>query len=168
MSATEARVATTPTRVLVDTNVLVYLWDARFPEKTRTATRLMSELEARSAGVHSTQTLGEFFVVATRKLPSAVPPHEAGKAVALLAESWPVLAVTPEVTLDAVRGSIEHGMQFWDAQLWATARAYGVGLVLSEDFADGGEIEGVSFANPFVEGFDLVPLIPKNASDDSP
>jgi predicted nucleic acid-binding protein len=139
----------------VDTNVLVYLWDARFPEKTRTATRLMSELEASSAGVHSTQTLGEFFVVATRKLLEQVPLDEAAKAVGFMAESWPVLAVTPEVTLDAVRGSIEHGMQFWDAQLWATARAHSIGLVLSEDFTDGGEIEGVRFANPFVDGFEL-------------
>lgn len=155
MSATETRVATTPTRVLVDTKVLVYLWDARFPEKTRTATRLMSELDARSAGVHSTQTLGKFFVVATRELPRAVPLDTAARAVGFMAESWPVLAVTPEVTLDAVRGSVEHGMQFWDAQLWATARAHGVRLVLSEDFTDGGEIEGVRFANPFADGFEL-------------
>jgi len=32
-------------------------------------------------------------------------------------------------------------------------------LVLSEDFTDGAVIEGVCFANPFAEGFDLDVLL---------
>ncbi len=33
--------------------------------------------------------------------------------------------------------------------IWATARDAGVPIVLSEDFQDGREIEGVRFVNPF-------------------
>jgi len=40
-------------------------------------------------------------------------------------------------------------LPFWDALLWATAKAAGVSVVLSEDFQDGRELEGVQFRNPF-------------------
>jgi predicted nucleic acid-binding protein len=47
-------------------------------------------------------------------------------------------------------GQREHyRLSFWDALIWATARNAGVPVVLSEDYQDGREIEGVRFVNPF-------------------
>ncbi|MDO8963259.1 MAG: hypothetical protein Q7W30_02075, partial [Coriobacteriia bacterium] len=71
-----------------------------------------------------------------------------------LRETWPVLLVTDEVIADAVRGTIEHGMSFYDAQLWATARLSGIRVVLTEDFSDGRVVEGVRFVDPFSPSFD--------------
>ena len=42
-------------------------------------------------------------------------------------------------------------VSFWDALIWAAAREAKVGVVLSEDFQHGREIEGVVFVNPFRE-----------------
>jgi predicted nucleic acid-binding protein len=50
-------------------------------------------------------------------------------------------------------------MSYYDAQIWACARVNRIPLVLSEDFADGTVVEGVRFANPFAEGFDLDALL---------
>lgn len=50
----------------------------------------------------------------------------------------------------AMRAVGEHGLSFWDALLWATVRRAGVQLLLSEDFQDGRNIEGVRIVNPFI------------------
>jgi predicted nucleic acid-binding protein len=43
----------------------------------------------------------------------------------------------------------QHGLQFWDAMLWATARRAGCSLIATEDFQDGRTLGGVTFRNPF-------------------
>ncbi len=45
---------------------------------------------------------------------------------------------------------LRHGLTFWDAMLWATAKAAGVTVLLSEDFQHDRVLEGVRFRNPFV------------------
>ena len=39
--------------------------------------------------------------------------------------------------------------------MWAAARTAGAAVLLTEDFQDGQEVEGVRFVDPFAEGFDL-------------
>lgn len=63
--------------------------------------------------------------------------------------------LTPLIVLEAARGVRDHGLSYFDAQLWATARLNQVPLLLSEDFQDGCLLEGVRFLNPLVAGFDL-------------
>ena len=55
--------------------------------------------------------------------------------------------------LEAARGVRDHQFNFWDAQIWATARLNQIPLVFSDDFSVGAVIEGVKFVNPFVEDF---------------
>src|SRR5439155_1039861 len=55
----------------------------------------------------------------------------------------PVLSVTPLIVLEAARGARDHGLNYWDAQLWATARLNQIPLILTEDFAHGRVLEGV-------------------------
>ena len=47
--------------------------------------------------------------------------------------------------IDAVH---EHGLSFWDAMIWATARQAGCSTVLSEDMQDGQRLGGVEFVDP--------------------
>ena len=60
--------------------------------------------------------------------------------------------------LEGCRGAGEHSLSIWDALIWATAKLNQVPLVLSEDFVDGGFLEGVRFLNPFTPAFDLALL----------
>lgn len=68
-------------------------------------------------------------------------------------QSWTVADMTGMVVLEAARGTRDHNMNYWDAQVWASAKLNQIPLVLSEDFIVGGRIEGVRFVNPFAEDF---------------
>ncbi len=67
-----------------------------------------------------------------------------------------VFDVTGMVVLPASCGVRDHQMNFWDAQIWATARLNQVPVVFSEDFNVGASIEGVRFVNPFSADFQMV------------
>ncbi|MGH7278619.1 MAG: PIN domain-containing protein [Candidatus Rokuibacteriota bacterium] len=142
-------------RALIDSNVLVYTVDPASRDKQAHAAHLLDVLEPVGRGVLSTQVLGEFFRVATEKLAHPLTALEACLALERLASTWPVLSITPPVVLEAARGVRNHRMAYWDAQIWATARLNQVEIVLSEDFQDGGVLDGVRFMNPFAASFDL-------------
>ncbi len=66
--------------------------------------------------------------------------------------TWLVIDVAARTVAEALRGAEQHGLPYWDALIWATAKLAGIPVVLSEDFQDGREIEGVTFQNPFAVG----------------
>jgi predicted nucleic acid-binding protein len=141
--------------VLIDTNVLVYAYDRSEPRKQRQALKILGELVELGRGAVTTQALGEFFTVVTRKIPS---PLSAGEAAAQLRSHlslWTVLDMTGTLVLHAAIGVRDHKMSFWDAQVWAAARANRIPVVLSEDFSDSSVLDGVRFVNPFLPGFAL-------------
>jgi predicted nucleic acid-binding protein len=139
--------------ILVDTNVLVYAHDQSERPKQRQAIDVLSQIVAAGSGALSTQTLSEFYNVATRKLSPPLTPAQAEAQLRHFLDLWPVFDVTPPVVLEAARGVQEHGLSFWDAQTWAAAWLNGLSVVLSEDFDPGAEVEGVRFVNPFAAGF---------------
>ncbi len=144
--------------VLIDTNLLVYAFDPRDRRKQRRALEVLRHLVATGRGKVSTQVLGEFYAVSTTKLDPRLSPREAADQVVTLSAAWAVLAVTPLVVLEAVRGALGHRLDYWDAQLWATARLNQVPRILSEDFAHGRVLEGIEFTNPFASSFELAAL----------
>ncbi|MDO8915790.1 MAG: PIN domain-containing protein, partial [Coriobacteriia bacterium] len=107
--------------VLIDTNVLIYSTGVDGPPKAMAADAVLKTLSDNESGAVSTQVLSEYANTMLRSYSRAARPSVAAD-LADLRETWPVLLVTDEVIADAVRGTIEHGMSFYDAQLWATAR----------------------------------------------
>lgn len=97
--------------------------------------------------------LSEFYSVVTRKMAAPLSPGEARERLGVYAASWPVLPVTGPIVLEAARGACELSLSFGDALLWATAKLNQVPLILSEDFADGCIMDGVTFVSPFGIGF---------------
>ena len=145
----------TAAKVLVDTNVLVYAYDRSEPVKQPHAAEVLNQLLFRQAGFLSAQALTEFYNASTRKITVPLSSAEAYRRVRNLATSWPVLDITPLIVLEATRGAHLYQMPIWDAQIWATARLNQIPTILSEDFNDGSEIEGIRFVNPFAAGFRL-------------
>lgn len=139
--------------VLIDTNVLIYSTGVDGPPKAMAADAVLTVLSGTESGAVSTQVLSEYANTMLRLYLRSAHPVVV-RELAALRETWQVLLVTDEVIADAVRGTIEHGMSFYDAQLWATARLAGVGVVLTEDFTDGRVVEGVRFVDPFSPSFD--------------
>jgi predicted nucleic acid-binding protein len=143
-----------PPLALIDANLLVYAHDPSDPAKQAGAIRTLDLLQASGQGRLSVQCLAELFSVLTRGTDPLMSRQEASRQVALLARAWPVLAVTPQVVLEATRGASAYRMAYWDAQIWAVARMNQVTVVLSEDFATGATLEGVTFLNPLLPDFE--------------
>jgi predicted nucleic acid-binding protein len=133
-------------RSFFDTNVLLYADDKSAPAKQRRSRTLVAEHRRSGTGVISLQVLQECFVNLTRKL--HVDPRTARRKVEMLAE-FDVAA--PEVgdILAAIDLHRLHGISFWDALILRSAQQAGCSVLLSEDFQDGREIDGIQVVNPF-------------------
>jgi predicted nucleic acid-binding protein len=134
-------------RSFFDTNVLVYADDKDAPAaKQRRAVELVAEHRRAGTGVVSLQVLQEYFVTVTRKL--GVDAEVARRKVELLAEFD---VATPDVTdvLAAIDLHRLHGISYWDALVLRAAKQSGCTVLLSEDFQDTREVDGVRILNPF-------------------
>lgn len=135
--------------MLLDTNILVYAYDRRDASKRDGAIALLRTLAQIGDIAVSTQVLGEFFWAVTRGIPDPLTATEAATEVHRHTRTWRVVGLSTEVVRNAVRGASQYQLPYWDALIWAAARTAGIRVVLSEDFQDGREIEGVTFQNPF-------------------
>jgi len=130
-----------------DTNVLVYATAALADDRVSRAQDLLARAMRATTSILLLQSLSEFSNVAIRK--ARIPAN----AVKTTIEAWravlPVHSADDSdlvLALEAVRA---HRLPFWDAMLWASARRAGVRHMLSEDFQDGFDLQGVIFINPF-------------------
>ena len=139
--------------VLIDTNLLVYLYDIHNARKAAQAQLVLDRLEFTRSGRLSVQNLAEFLNVSTRKLDPPLSWAEALSQAVLFTRMWPVFDLTPMIVLEAARGARDHGLAYYDAQIWAVARLNQVTTIFSEDFSDGQVLEGVRFVNPFRADF---------------
>jgi predicted nucleic acid-binding protein len=136
-------------RSFFDTNILVYADDESAPVKQRRSRDLVAEHRRAGTGVVSLQVLQEYFVTVTRKL--KVDPRTARRKLQILAEFD---VATPEVAdiLAAIDLHRLHGFSFWDALVLRSAQQSGCRVLLTEDFQDGREIDGIEVVNPFRPG----------------
>jgi predicted nucleic acid-binding protein len=141
--------------VLIDTNVLIYLYDTHSPVKAARSRLVLDRLEMTRSGRLSVQNLAEFIQVSTRKLQPPLNYAEALAQVSLFMRMWPVFDLTSMIVIEAARGARDHGLTYYDAQIWATARLNQVPTIFSEDFGNHRILEGVRFVNPFAKEFML-------------
>ena len=93
------------------------------------------------------QSLGEFYSAVTEK--GKISQTDAEDQIVDWMELFPVARAGPTSLLKAVKAVRIHMLSFWEAMLWATVREAGVKQLISEDFQNGRELEGVTFFNPF-------------------
>ena len=141
--------------ILIDTNLLIYLFDQTHPDRQMRAKDVLDRLELVGLGRLSVQNLAEFFSVSTRKLSPPLSPKEALEQVNLLTRVWTIFDLTPLIVLEVARGVRDYQMSYYDAQIWATARLNQIPTIFSEEFNVGATLEGVRFINPFAPEFVL-------------
>lgn len=134
--------------VFVDTNILIYSRDASEPEKQPRAEAWRRALWERRAGRLSTQVLNEFYQVVTRKLTPGMPVARARAEVSALFH-WEPVSLTPEVTRAAWHFEDRFQLSYWDALIVAAAHVADCEHLLSEDFQDGQDFDGLRVVNPF-------------------
>ena len=136
-------------RSFFDTNVLVYADDKRAGTKQTRAIDLVEEHRRDGTGVVSLQVLQEYFVTVTRKL--NVDSPLARRKVEILSEFDVVVPDVADI-LAAIDLHRLHGFSFWDALVLRAATQAGCSVLLTEDFQDGREINGIQVLNPFRTG----------------
>ena len=136
---------------LVDTNVLVYRFDWRFPDKQRLASEILRSGIADGSVVLPHQAIVEFVAATTRPLEQAEPllaPVDARREAEELLSQFDVLYPDDELVRIALRGAAAYQLSWFDAHLWAFAERYACAELLSEDFEHGRLYGTVSVVNP--------------------
>jgi predicted nucleic acid-binding protein len=137
---------------LVDTNVLVYRFDPRFPEKQAVATEWLRRALAEDGARIPHQALVEFVAAVTRRSPSEGPLLSQSEAVQEAEEmlaQFPILYPTAEVFRLALRGMAAYQLGWFDAHIWAYAEHFGLEELWTEDFQNGRLYGSVRVVNPF-------------------
>lgn len=138
---------------LIDTNVLVYRFDPRFPEKQAIATRLLREgLKADAIRIPH-QAVLEFMAVVTRvKIgsQSLLSLAEATRETEELLDQFRILYPNAAVVRTALRAMTAYQLSWFDAHLWAYAEFHGLVELVSEDFEHGRLYGTVRARNPFL------------------
>jgi predicted nucleic acid-binding protein len=141
--------------ILVDTNVLVYRFDRRYPEKQRIARDLLRGNLAADEVYLPHQAIVEFISAVIRPHPELggaplLPLETAHREAEDLIEQFPVLYPDEEVLHTALRGAAGYQLSWYDAHLWAYAEVFLVGEIYSEDFEHGRHYGAVRAVNPFL------------------
>lgn len=133
--------------IALDTNILVYAEAASDPSNRHMAAqKLILRLGAPGAIV-PLQVLAEFLNVCRRKALLST-----GKAVARVGGYMDVFDIpetTPDDLLAAAQYAERDKLAYFDALICAVASRAGATILLSEDMADGMEIDGLRIVNPF-------------------
>lgn len=140
---------------LVDTNVLVYRYDRRYPEKQQIAGELLRGRLVEDELTLPHQAILEFVATVQRPRPDLegaplLSRELAYRAAEELMAIFPVLYPDDEVLITAMRGAAAYGLSWFDAHLWAYAEVNGVHEILSEDFTHGRHYGSVRVVDPFL------------------
>jgi predicted nucleic acid-binding protein len=146
--ARQRRGAREGVRSFVDSNVLVYLFDAGHPAKQHRARELVGELCRGGSLVLSSQVLSEFYVTVTRKLDQPLAPDVARQALGDLA-AYPCVAIDAALVQRAAARSAADQLSHRDALIVEAAVEAGADVLVSEDFQAGRTYSGVRVEDPF-------------------
>ena len=137
---------------LVDTNILVYRYDPRFPAKQARATQLLRQGIADNSIVVPHQALVEFVAAVTCPISgktSLLSVEEAHREVDEMLAQFSVVYPTENTLRTALRGAALYKLSWFDAHLWAYADERGLDPLWSEDFEDGRLYGRVRVLDPF-------------------
>jgi predicted nucleic acid-binding protein len=130
----------------VDTNILFYAHDHRYPEKQRVASELIATVPD---GALVWQVACEYLWASRKLQPFGYSFTDAVEDVRNLRLAWNT--VLPEwTTLDRMEDlKARYSLSFWDRLLIATCLEAGVRRLFSEDFGGYARVESLDIVNPF-------------------
>ncbi len=138
---------------LVDTNILVYRFDPRFPAKQAIATDVLRRGLVDDQVRIPHQAVLEFVAAVTRVHDDGGPllsPDEARRDAEELLRQYLILYPTESLVRTAIRGWATYRFGWFDAHLWAYAEEYGLVELFSEDFQHDRLYGTVRVVNPFL------------------
>ena len=138
---------------LIDTNILIYRYDLRFPGKQEIATGILRRGIVDGSVCLPHQAIIEFVAVATRPIRghAILERADALREAEELLKQFVVLYPNEAIMRAAVRGCAAYQLSWFDAHLWAYAEHYGIPEILTEDFQHDRLYGSVRTLNPFAD-----------------
>jgi predicted nucleic acid-binding protein len=137
-------------KFFIDTNVFIYSFDDRHPEKKVRALSLIADALQTGKGMTSWQVIQEFLNVSTRKFLIPLKPEDA--KIYLQKILHPLCHIFPDLDLYSWALDIfeKTGYSFYDSLIVAGAQRGGCDILYSEDLHSGQQVNGVKIVNPFL------------------
>lgn len=131
-----------------DTNILVYAYNNHFPDKQQRAREVIISAVKNGNGVLSTQVLGEFFTVVTKKINEPLSVRDARSIIQYMG-SMPVQEIDLLIVKRAIDTLEQYKISYWDSLIIAAAERAQCKCILSEDLNAGQKYHGIEIINPF-------------------
>ena len=137
-------------KFFIDTNIFVYCFDDRQPDKKVRAQALISDALHTGNGIISWQVIQEFLNVSTRKFLVPLKPVDA--KVYLQKVLHPLCHVFPDLDLYGAALDIlaKTGYSFYDSLIIAAALRGRCAMLYSEDLHSGHNVDRLKVVNPFI------------------
>ena len=136
-------------KFFIDSNVLVYAYDQHDANKQDIAQSVLTKSIENGNGTLSTQVIGEFFTIITKKIPIQLSADEAWEIIKTLTV-LPVLHIDMAMVHRAIETHKQYKTTYWDSLILAAAERAGCTTVITEDLQHGGIYHGVKIINPFI------------------
>ncbi len=136
---------------LIDTNILVYRFDSRFPEKQKIATEVLRRGISENSVRLPHQAIVEFIAAVTRPIRghAILTQVDALREAEEFLQQFTVLYPNESILREAIRGCAAYQLSWFDAHLWSYAEHYGLPVILSEDLQHDRFYGSVRVVNPF-------------------
>lgn len=140
-----------PGLFFLDTNILIYSFDATAPEKQVVAKQLVKAALSTQRGVISTQIAQEFLNIALRKFAKPMSASEAREYVKLVLD--PLCQHYPSVPFfdRALLIKAETGYSWYDSLVVMAGLDLNCKTLVTEDLHSGQVIRGMKIVNPFLD-----------------
>ncbi len=143
-------------KYFVDTNILIYRHDPRYPAHQSIAHEWLGRLWEEHSGVISTQVLKEFYGALTRKI-APKSDRQVSRDIVRNLYLWQVIE-TDSTIFEAAWRIEEHGQcSWWDSLIIAAAQHAGCTAILSEDLGPDLMPAGITLINPFANAVHEAP-----------
>ncbi|MGB6063684.1 MAG: PIN domain-containing protein [Desulfomonilaceae bacterium] len=135
-------------RILIDTNLWIYLYALDPQAKRNRIEELVQQNFAKI--IVSTQILGEFYHVVTRK--GLLTRESANDIIIEMVATFPVSEIGTANVLKALKIQEIFHYSYWDSLVMATAILTDCDILYSEDMQHGQSVQGrTRIINPFLE-----------------
>jgi len=136
-------------KYFIDTNIFIYSFDHRNPDKKERSQRVIERALETGDGIISTQVIQEFLNVATQKFTIPLKPDDSRTYLRVVLN--PLCQVYPNLALyeTCLEVQAETRYSFFDSLILAAAIQGGCSYLCSEDLQDRQVVRGVEITNPF-------------------
>ncbi len=136
---------------LIDTNILVYAYDASEKEKFFCARKIILSIWSKGYGYTTVQNLTEFFVVVTKKIEFPIKTSEALAIIhdILHSDKWQVLDRDMYTIERAIALVERYNIHLWDALIAQVMLDNDISIILTENTKDFKKITTISAEKAF-------------------